>query len=163
MSSVSPPPRVDPAVQVEGWKYLGQLQLPAWGMISKDQRRLSQEGRSLAGCLWLQEVPQGQSRKEWMSLGNGRALTPKDVRWPIGCCGGSGSPNVGAKVGFGVFLRAFNFCQRLGRGRSQTDLQARQSLGQPGAALERDCPSQRPVLSQRVRAFLPRPRSVTAC
>ena len=90
-------------VWVGEWKCLGHPQLTAWGIISKEQRKLSQEGRGLAGCLWFQEAPQGQSPKEtdvstrwWES-----SLPPKDVRWWMGCRDTLGSPEVIAEVGLG--------------------------------------------------------------
>lgn len=72
-----PPPSVCPAAGVGEQKCLGHLPLTLWGIISKEQRTLSQEGRGLAGCLWLQEAPQAKDVETCEVVGE--LLTPKDV------------------------------------------------------------------------------------
>lgn len=106
------------------------------GIISKEQRKLSQEGRGLAGCLWFQKAPQGQSPKEtdvsarWWE----GSPTPKDVRWRVGRHGTLGSLEVVAEVGGSgvqMLIRDFRVC---GRWAEAVRLSVNQTgLGRPGA------------------------------
>lgn len=93
--SLCPPPSVRPAARVGEQKCLGHLPLTVWGLIRTEQRTMSQEGRGLAGSLWLQAAPLGQDRCEVV----GELSDPQGRPWQKGCRDRSGPPGVVAEVG----------------------------------------------------------------